>query len=162
MSSQAEGSAEATSEPVVHSSLWEEEVLEEEAAIFGAHEGLLASGKELLHLMYERGFRLLKNEGWADPGEWIGQTSPAYNTPLVGAILEGREPGDRRGIGLGAKLGQRAADDARDSEENLLEKQFRGVHNCSAGHVGKVRTYSRMRKLPGFPWGIRTAKTLSE
>ncbi len=118
--------------------------MEEEAAIFGAHEGLLASGKELLHLMYEKGFRLLQNEGWADPGEWIGQTSPAYNIPLVGAILEGREPGDRRGIRLGAELGQRAADDARDSEENLLEKQFRKVHNCSAGHVPDVIEMNEM------------------
>jgi hypothetical protein len=139
MSSQAEGPAEETSELVVESSRWEEEELEDEAAILGAHEGLLASEKEHLHSTYEKSFRLLQNEGWADPGEWIGHTLPASNTPLVGAILQGREPGNRCGIGLSAELGQRAADDARDPEENLLETQFRRVRTAKIHEMVKKK-----------------------
>jgi len=32
------------------------------------------------------------------------------------------------------------------------------VHNDGVGHVGKVRTYARLRKLPGFPWGLTTSE----
>jgi hypothetical protein len=159
ISALAEGQLETNLQEKDHveDSLWEEDESVEET-MFGAHEGNVTSEKDKLHEKYGKGFRLLQYEGWADPGEWIGQTAPANNTSLIGATFEGREPGDRRGIGLGSEVRHRSHSEAADPSNEYLEKQFRRVHNCAAGHAGKVRTYSRMRKLPGFPWGATTAK----
>ena len=35
---------------------------------------------------------------------------------------------------------------------------FCKVHNDGVGHVGKIRTYARLRKLPGFPWSLPTSE----
>jgi hypothetical protein len=69
---------------------------------------------------------------------------------------------DRRGIGVGqessagnpsyARLNVEVADDAAEVVRNQIKK----VHNDRVGHMGKLRTYRRLRQLPGFPWGQPT------
>lgn len=46
------------------------------------------------------------------------------------------------------------------AEMNVLDASFDSIleqaHNDRAGHVGKLRTYRRIRKLEGFPWNQKT------
>jgi len=41
-------------------------------------------------------------------------------------------------------------------DPELLRRKIRQVHNAVAGNVGALRTYRRLRMLPGFPWGFKT------
>ena len=138
--------------------VWEEvdKAEEDEAATLGVHQG--QQPQEIStdwELKYGRGFKLLKAAGWT-LGEWIGRTCPAINEPKE-AANGGREPGDFRGIGSVGTLPPMENSRAGNAERVDFLQSFRRVHNSKVGHVGKVRTYSRLRRLPGFPWGLKTA-----
>ncbi|TEB19519.1 hypothetical protein C9890_0201 [Perkinsus sp. BL_2016] len=137
--------------------VWEEvDEAEEDEAILGVHQGLqppeISTDWEL---KYGLGFKLLKAAGWT-LGEWIGRTCPAINEPSE-AANGGREPGDFRGIGSAGTAPPTEHHRAGNEERVDFLQSFRRVHNSKVGHVGKVRTYSRLRRLPGFPWGLKTA-----
>ena len=93
---------------------------------------------------YGIGRVLLQNMGWR-PGMHIGGgASSALNVPIEcsGANYS------RAGVGY----------HARDVVPIPTFKEcFNKVHNDGTGHVGKIRTYARLRKLPGFPWGLPTS-----
>ena len=101
---------------------------------------------------YGVGYKLLESMGWA-PGVGIGSSCACWNE-VIEAQDRGREVGDTRGLGLAD--GDRREAHAPSSEE-LLKRKIRQVHNSVAGHMGAVRTYRRLRMLPEFPWGMKTA-----
>ena len=101
---------------------------------------------------YGIGYKLLESMGWAT-GVGIGSSCACWNDVLEGQN-RGRAVGDTRGLGMVDT--DRVAAQARPSEE-LLKRKIQQVHNSVAGHMGAVRTYRRLRKLPEFPWGMKTA-----
>jgi hypothetical protein len=137
--------------------VWEEVEGGEDEAKLGVHQGRppQENGTDW-SLKYGLGFRLLREAGWT-PGEWIGRTCPANNEPMNGASSGGREPGDFRGIGSAGAVPFLDQPQTGCVERNFLQS-FRRVHNSKVGHMGKVRTYSRLRRLPGFPWGMKTGE----
>lgn len=94
---------------------------------------------------YGVGGKLLREMGW-QPGMYVGiGQSAALNFPIeVCGSHQGRE-----GIGYGNSKAQPLP---------TFQEHFHKVHNDGAGHVGKIRTYARMRKLTGFPWGLPTSE----
>jgi hypothetical protein len=104
-----------------------------------------------LQVVYGLGFKLLEKMGWA-PGAGVGRTCCTRNEAVDGAAA-GREVGDTRGLG---QADTDCARHRRESSQEQLVKKIRQVHNAAAGHVGALRTYRRLRMLPGFPWGHGT------
>ena len=104
-----------------------------------------------LQATYGVGFELLEKLGWAN-GAGVGRTCLTRNYAVDGAAA-GREVGDTRGLG---RVETDCARHRAESRQELLERKIRQVHNSVAGHVGAVRTYRRLRLLPGFPWGHGT------
>jgi hypothetical protein len=95
------------------------------------------------------GGQLVRRMGW-QPGMYLGSgKTSALNIPIE-ASGGGRE--QREGIGYVPTV----------SPTTSFENNFAKVHNDGAGHVGKIRTYSRMRKLPGFPWGLPTSEVYNK
>ena len=100
---------------------------------------------------YGIGERLLSQMGWA-PGMFLGVGNAAALNP----VIEQEEPEDsyyryRAGVGYRARP-------AAEPQPSTFQENFRRVHNDGVGHVGKVRAYARLRKLPGFPWGLTTSE----
>ena len=135
--------------------IWEEMGMESDEARLNVNEG--ADKEESPEVTYGKGFKLLNKEGWI-PGEWLGYSTPACNPPFNALITGGREPGDYRGVGGYDHRPAPIELEEANPLAVLLQQKFKRVHNCQAGHVGKVRSYARMRKLSGFPWGATTAK----
>jgi hypothetical protein len=134
--------------------LEETDVLGDEATDWSLKQQVLDSK---LQAVYGKGFELLEKMGWAH-GAGVGRTCLTRNAYIDGSI-SGREIGDTRG------LGRATADSASrraESSQELLHRKIRQVHNSAAGHVGTVRTYRRLRTLPGFPWGQTTKKVHDE
>ena len=104
-----------------------------------------------LQVVYGLGFKLLEKMGWA-PGAGVGRTCCTRNEVVDGAAA-GREVGDTRGLG---RVETDCARHRRESSQDQLVRKIRQVHNAAAGHVGALRTYRRLRMLPGFPWGHGT------
>ena len=106
----------------------------------------------VLRRCYTKGFDLLSKMGWTS-GSTIGRTYATINRAPDGRMT-GRELGDLRG------LGSPGTNDMlrRETTDELLERKFSQVHNGTAGHMGAARTYRRLRHLPGFPWGLKTAQ----
>jgi hypothetical protein len=48
------------------------------------------------------------------------------------------------------------------SERFQLLQHLQQVHSDSAGHVGAVKTYRRLRCLPGYPWGLSSRQVIDE
>lgn len=137
---------------------WEEiKEKEEQGARLNVNEG--TQDRSHNFQAYGKGMKLLQQEGWL-PEEWVGRTMPADNSPLDELATGRREPGDFRGIGLEnlTDRNQNGQEEIIESRISFLRQQFKRVHNCQAGHVGKVRTYGRMKRLSGFPWGATTAQ----
>jgi hypothetical protein len=64
-----------------------------------------------------------------------------------------RRAGDRRGLGCGPEArSARLNVEIGEEVEDVVRAKIRQVHNDRVGHLGKLRTYKRLRKLPGFPW----------
>lgn len=101
---------------------------------------------------YGRGYQLLESLGWAE-GAGIGSSCTCRNE-VIEAQVRGREVGDTRGLGMADS--DRLVGRAQSSDE-LLKRKIQQVHNSVAGHVGAVRTYRRLRMLPGFPWDLKTS-----
>ncbi len=78
---------------------------------------------------YGVGYKLLNKMGWRAESELC--------------VLRQEEKRDRAGIGYHARLNVLDA----SIDQKLLQ-----VHNDNVGHVGKLRTYRRLRMLEGFPW----------
>ena len=98
---------------------------------------------------YGAGGRLLGEMGWL-PGMYIGRGNcAALNHPIEA------EGNYRQRAGLGYQARE------ADPLPTFLEC-FKKVHNDGAGHVGKIRTYSRLRKLSGFPWGLPTSEVYTK
>ena len=87
---------------------------------------------------YGVGYKLLNKMGWRAESELC--------------VLRQEEKRDRAGIGFHARLNVLDA----SIDQKLLQ-----VHNDNVGHVGKLRTYRRLRMLEGFPWDNPT-KELQE
>ena len=105
-----------------------------------------------LRQAYSTGFELLLKMGWTR-GSPIGKTHATVNPVLNGGAI-GWEVGDFRGLGTSGTRSQQP----RESTKQLLERKLRQVHNATAGHMGEVRTYRRLRYLEGFPWELRTSE----
>ena len=89
---------------------------------------------------YKIGYKLLNRMGWR------AESQLQVLQPTI------RNYKDRSGIGyLNVQEGQEEL-----SIEQQVKKALHQVHNDRSGHVGKLRTYQRMRKLEGFPWGCPT------
>ena len=100
---------------------------------------------------YGIGERLLSQMGWA-PGMFLGVGNAAALNP----VIEQEEPDDsyhrhRAGVGYRARP-------VAEPPPSSFRGNVRRVHNYGVRHVGKVRTYARLRKLPGFPWGLTTSE----
>jgi hypothetical protein len=96
---------------------------------------------------YGIGGRLLRKMGWSSPDMYLGTgSSAALNSPIEVRHRESNMEG------IGYHNGNVA------QVHTSFEDNFRKVHNNGAGHIGKIRTYSRLRKLPGFPWGLSTSE----
>lgn len=94
---------------------------------------------------YGIGRSLLQNMGWR-PGMYIGGgTSAALNVP----IERSETNHSRAGVGYHAR---------KVIPIPTFKECFCKVHNDGVGHVGKIRTYARLRKLPGFPWSLPTSE----
>jgi hypothetical protein len=106
-----------------------------------------------LQAVYGLGFKLLEKMGWA-PGAAVGRTCGVRNEAIDGAA-GGREVGDTRGLG---RVDTDCVRCRKDSRHEILVTKIRQVHNAAAGHVGALRTYRRLRMLPGFPWGHGTTE----
>jgi hypothetical protein len=87
---------------------------------------------------YGVGYKLLNRMGW--------KTETELSLPCQ------RHQGDRSGIGMHARVNVLDAS---------LDQKLQQVHNDKAGHVGKLRTYRRLRMLEGFPWS-KTTKDLQD
>jgi hypothetical protein len=87
---------------------------------------------------YGIGYKLLNRMGWKAESEL--------------KLISQEEKLDRRGIGF---LNVQRAVPELTSEEQL-EASLKQVHNDKVGHFGKLRTYHRLRRLAGFPWGVPT------
>ena len=97
---------------------------------------------------YGIGAKLLEEMGWL-PGMFIGRgNTAALNQPIEAAEPKG---GSRQTAGVGYYA-------RRTIPNPSFSECFKKVHNDGAGHVGKIRTYARLRKLPGFPWGLPTSE----
>ena len=105
-----------------------------------------------LRELYTTGFDLLVKLGWTR-GSPIGKSHATVN-PVPNGSEIGWESGDFRGLG---SVGTRSQQN-RESAKDLLDRKFRQVHNATAGHMGEVRTYRRLRQLPGFPWDFKTSE----
>ena len=85
---------------------------------------------------YGAGYKMLNKMGWRVEAKL--------------KVLEQADQAGREGIGYSraaARLNVLTAD-----FDQLLDQ----VHNDRVGHVGALRTYRRLRKLEGFPWGCST------
>lgn len=83
---------------------------------------------------YGVGYKLMNKMGWKAESELRG--------------LNMKEQRDRAGIGHHpARLNILQAD---------LDQKLAQAHNNRVGHVGKLRTYRRLRLMEGFPWGSPT------
>ena len=90
---------------------------------------------------YGVGYQLLNRMGWRAESKLNVLAEQIREKPF----------GDRTGIGyLNVQEGQ------EDSVQQQVEQALSKVHNDRAGHVGKLRTYQRLRRLEGFPWGCPT------
>jgi len=121
---------------------------EEMAGVEEAEEELpldYRSLSEQLDHTYGRGFNLLKRAGCT--------LAEVVNREPV-SILHSRGAGDRRGIGAVKEATRHAQLNVEIGEEvtEVVRAKIKQVHNDRAGHVGKLRTYRRLRRLPGFPW----------
>lgn len=105
-----------------------------------------------LRELYTKGFDLLVKLGWTR-GSPIGLSHATVN-PVPNGSEIGWDCGDFRGLG---SVGTRSQQN-RESSKDLLDRKFRQVHNATAGHMGEVRTYRRLRQLPGFPWDLKTSE----
>ena len=105
-----------------------------------------------LRELYTTGFDLLVKLGWTR-GSPIGKSHATVN-PVPNGSEIGWDSGDFRGLG---SVGTRSQQN-RESAKDLLDRKFRQVHNATAGHMGEVRTYRRLRQLPGFPWDLKTSE----
>jgi hypothetical protein len=145
-----EESVRELSEGVQVESLAEEDgVMEDDSSeTWAAKEQILDAKAKVV---YGPGYVLLEKLGWAS-GVAIGSTQ-ACRQPVIDGIMRGREVGDTRGLGQveSDHLGSRV-----ELPEELLKRKILQVHNAVAGHGGAVRTYKRLRLLPGFPWGYGT------
>ncbi len=121
---------------------WEEST---DQSNFEVSEGALLNVNEVIANEYGIGGVLLQNMGWK-PGMYLGEgASAALNVPIErsGTI------NCREGIGYHAR---------EERPIPTFKECFSKVHNDGTGHVGKIRTYARLRKLPGFPWGLPTSE----
>jgi hypothetical protein len=127
---------------------WERGLEDESSGAWVSKEQILVDKAKFV---YGRGYALLEKLGWAH-GAAIG-TSQACRQPVIDGAVRGREPGDTRALGRAEsdRLSSRV-----ESSDELLRRKILQVHNAVAGHVGAVRTYKRLRLLPGFPWGNKT------
>lgn len=135
---------------------WEElHDTDESTAVLNDHVGHRFTNKyQEWPSLYGKGYTLLRNSGWEE-GEWVGLTMPAETEPI--SIHSGaRDPKDFRGIGCDGPR-PRMDDSPEEHVRASFLQKFRRVHNSKAGHWGKLRTYSRLKKLEGFPWGIKTS-----
>jgi hypothetical protein len=95
--------------------------------------------------IYGVGEKLLRSMGWL-PDMYLGVgKSSALNLPIDVKMRENC----MEGIGYG---------NINAVHTPTFRENFKKVHNDGAGHIGKIRTYSRLRKLPGFPWGMPTSE----
>ena len=112
-----------------------------------------AEQQEMLANMYGKGLKLLKIAGGTD------KEICSRELPDAGITRVGR---DRRGLGAGEESstdhGKYARLNVEVAEEisELIRQHVKRVHNDRVGHMGKLRTYKRLRQLPGFPWGQPT------
>ena len=51
---------------------------------------------------------------------------------------------------------------ANASDRFQLLSQLQQVHSDTAGHVGAVKTYRRLRSLPGYPWDLSSRQVIDE
>jgi hypothetical protein len=92
---------------------------------------------------YGIGYKLLNKMGWRAEREL--------------RLLE-QETKENKYAGIG--YGQEGRANHMKAMVNVLDASFDSImeqaHNDRAGHVGKLRTYRRIRKLEGFPWNQKT------
>ena len=101
-----------------------------------------------LKVTYGNGFDLFKKSGC--------RAADVLSREPVN-ISNSRQAGDRRGLGYEAKRQYaRLNVEVGEEVEEVIRAKIRQVHNDRAGHLGKLRTYRRLRKLPGFPWNQPT------
>ena len=100
-----------------------------------------------LQATYGNGFNLLKKSG-------CSQAEILSREPV--SIEGSRQAGDRRGLGAGNRQWARLNVEVGEEAEEVVRSKIRQVHNDRVGHLGKLRTYRRLRKLPGFPWNQPT------
>jgi hypothetical protein len=102
-----------------------------------------------LQATYGKGFNLLRKAGCI-------QAEILSREPK--SIEGARGIKDRRGLGAGEERHHWARLNVELGEEveEVVRSKIRQVHNDRVGHLGKLRTYRRLRKLPGFPWNQPT------
>jgi hypothetical protein len=93
---------------------------------------------------YGKGYKLLRKLGG-------GKSDIMSKEPT--SIEGSRGFRDRRGLGAGEERHHWARLNVEVGEEveEVVRSKIRQVHNDRVGHLGKLRTYRRLRKLPGFP-----------
>jgi transposase InsO family protein len=129
---------------------WQE--LEEQEEV--VEEGEDDADQRELETMYGKGAKLLK----LGEGRMMVASSPQPWD--INRARIGRE--DRRGIGVGEESNRKHHDGAQLNVEvaqevaDVIRSHIKQVHNDRVGHMGKLRTYRRLRQLPGFPWGQPT------
>lgn len=90
---------------------------------------------------YGVGYKLFNRMGWRAEAEL--------------KLIEQKMKTDRAGIGF---LNLNVGEEGPLSWQEHLEQAITQVHNDRVGHVGKLRTYQRLRHLPRYPWGMPTKK----
>jgi len=97
--------------------------------------------EEQRYATYGIGHKIIKSMGWRPDRNHDPVQVEAWN--------------GRRGLGWETSRRQKET-----AVLNVVSDEIRAkletVHNDRVGHVGKQRTYQRIRKLPGFPWGLHT------
>ncbi len=141
---EVEASAEASSKAA--DALWQE--LQDDDKTTTQEED---EEEKALDDIYGKGFRMLQRAGGGK-----GERGSREPWDQVGV----RMAKDRRGLGAGGESTRtqysRLNLTVAEEVTNVVREQIKRIHNDRVGHMGKLRTYRRLRQLPGFPWGQST------